>query len=79
MPLDAGASSDVDVETLKIWRNSLASVVFPEDDGPERPMMMVVDVEVEAVDDILSIRCFGRRGNFCSKDRDWICGVLRVW
>lgn len=54
MLIDVEASfSSVFTETLNICRSNLASVVFPEEDGPERPIMMVVDGEDEVVEDMM--------------------------
>lgn len=44
VPSSSSATGTVTL-TLKILLNSLASVVFPLEDGPERPMIIVLDGE----------------------------------
>ena len=41
---------DDDAGTLKIKRRNLASVVFPDDEGPERPIRSVFVVDEGVVD-----------------------------
>lgn len=44
-PVPSSSATGTVTLTLKILLNSLASVVFPLEDGPERPMIIVLDGE----------------------------------
>lgn len=65
-------SPSVDTETLKIWRRRRASVVLPEEEGPERPMIMVLDGS-EPDCGLLGMMAVGRRwgDNMSISDVRW--------